>query len=88
MSEQPHILNHPLQYNAPHFKYMQELEISNIKGCSWIIQFPIRNQVLECIVTFKSIWTFEHCFKVYTVFLHNMKREFNVVDSNKVMAYV
>ena len=67
MSEQPQILNHPLQYNAPHLKYMQELEISNIKGCSWIIQFPIRNQVFECIVIFKSIWTFEHCFKIYTV---------------------
>ena len=56
MSEQPHILKHPLQYNVPHFKYMQELEISNIKGCSWIIQFPIRNQVFERIAVFKSIW--------------------------------
>ena len=69
MSEQPHILNHPLQYNAPHFKYMQELEISNIKGCSWIIQFSIRNQVFVCIVMLKSIWTFEYCFKIYIISL-------------------
>ena len=68
---------------------MQELEISNIKGCSWIIQFSTRNQVFVCIVIFKSIWTFEYCFKIYIISLNtSLKMILYYTQSNNVWAYI